>query len=277
MRSFPATAISGHYVAQADTSCSYMGSAAGASSNQLQAVLLNHTAIVNSISGHVKIVQQIKTYTNASYIMGETNSLSGGGATGLSNVFGAALWVVDYTLWQAVQSIGRVQFHQSGTAPYSAWSPSADPPTTNAPYYGNVMAAAAVGNAGNTKIVHLELGDGETASGYALYDGNRLARAVVLNMLEWRSDSTSSRPNATFALQVPRGIRFAKVQRLSAAGANVTSNVTLGGVSYDYDRAQGKPVVVDKAAQNERIYVAKNGSLSIPLPATEGALLYLFQ
>jgi hypothetical protein len=123
-----------------------MGSATG-SDVSLQSTLMDHTSIVNSISNHVKVAQELKAYSNGPYVMGETNSLSGGGATGLSDVFGAALWVVDYALWQATQNIQRVHFHESSTSPYAAWSPSTDPPTTNAPYYGNILVAVAVGSA----------------------------------------------------------------------------------------------------------------------------------
>jgi hypothetical protein len=69
---------------------SYMGSATGAGVT-LQSTLMNHTAIVNSIANHVTLAQQLQPYCAGPYVMGETNSLSGGGASGLSNVFGAAL------------------------------------------------------------------------------------------------------------------------------------------------------------------------------------------
>ena len=125
-----------------------MGSATEAGVS-LQSTLMNHTSIINSIASHVTLAQELQQYCAAPYVMGETNSLSGGCASGLSNAFGAALWVVDYALWQATQNIQRVHFHQSATSPYAAWLPST---VTNAPYYGNVMVAAAVGSGVGTRI-----------------------------------------------------------------------------------------------------------------------------
>ena len=252
-----------------------MGSATGAGVT-LQSTLMNHTAIVNSIASHVTLAKQLAPYGAGPYVMGETNSLSGGGATGLSNVFGAALWVVDYALWQATQNIQRVHFHESGTSPYAAWSPSTSPPVTNAPYYGNVMVAATVGSVPGTRIAYLDLGNSDDrTSAYVLYEGPRLARVVLLNMIEWRSDSGTPRPNSTFTVNVPNGVWGANVERLTAAGAEVLTGITLGGVSYDYGLADGKPVVVDAEASLE-ILKAENGMLSVVLRDSEGVILHLF-
>lgn len=240
----------------------------------LQTTLLNHTAIVHSISSHVTLARELQQYANAPYIMGETNSLSGGGAAGLSNVFGAALWVVDYALYQASQNITRVHFHQSGTAPYSAWAPST--PATNAPYYGNVLVAAAVGLGFQTSISYLDLGNGDDRnSAYVVYQEERLARVVVLDMVEWRSDSGTTRGNSTFAFDVPKGIVGARVERLTAPGAEVIEGITFGGVSYDYELGGGKGVVVNEEATREVVWVQR-GALSVVMSDTEGVVLHLF-
>lgn len=251
---------------------SYMASATG-SGVSLQKTLMNHSAIVKSISKHVKLASNLKAYSSAQYVMGETNSLSGGGASGLSDVYGAALWAADYALWQATQNIQRVHFHQSSVSPYASWLPS--PPTTCAPYYGNMLVAAAVGSSGNTSITYLDLGSNDgTLSGYQLYDDGSLARIVVLNMVEYTSKS-GSRPNKTFTLTVPTSVTQAKVERLTAAGADVKSNITFGGVSYDYDQAEGQPVTVNAIAAAEKVTVSAPGSLKVTLKASEGAVLHL--
>ena len=249
-----------------------MGSATG-SGVSLQSTLMNHSAVVKSISSHVKLAQNLKTYSSAPYVMGETNSLSGGGASGLSDVFGAALWVVDYALWQATQNIQRVHFHQSSGSPYAAWSPS--PPTTLAPYYGNMMVAAAVGSAANTSIAYLELGsDDGTLSAYRLYEDGELARIVVLNLVEYTTGS-GTRPTKAVKLTVPTCVTEARVERLTAAGADVKTNITLGGVSYDYGLDEGKPVIVNETASQEVVKVSTPGTLTVSLQDTEGVVLHL--
>lgn len=234
---------------------------------------MNHSAVVKSISSHVTLANNLKAYSSAQYVMGETNSLSGGGASGLSDVYGAALWVADYALWQATQNIQRVHFHQSSGSPYAAWWPS--PPTTCAPYYGNMVVAAAVGSSSSTTISWLDLGsDDGTLSAYELYDDGELARIVILNMIEYKTGS-GTRPSQSFTLTVPSSVTEASVERLTAAGADVKTDITFGGVSYDYDLGQGKPVVVNQTAAQETVKASTPGTLKVTLQASEGVVLHL--
>ena len=46
------------------------------------------------------------------YVLGETNSFSCHGAPGVSNTAGAALWVVDYTLFASTIGISELYFHE---------------------------------------------------------------------------------------------------------------------------------------------------------------------
>jgi hypothetical protein len=246
----------------------------------LQGTLMNHSSIMHSLAAHVTLAAELRNYTTVPYVLGETNSLSGGGASGLSNVFGSALWVVDYSLYAASQGILRAHFHQSTTSPYAAWTPNGTL-TTNPPYYGNVMVNAAIGDAPGTVIASLELQDNEDPliSAYILHNSDRrqLSRVVILNMHEWDSTTAGARPLLTFALTVPAGVRGAHIERLSAAGADVTTGVTYAGMSYDYDLRQGKPVVVDEAATTEKVMVERHTStLIVDIQDTEGVVLHLF-
>ena len=138
------------------------------------------------------------------------------------------------------------------------------------------MVAAAVGAAPHSTIAYIDMGsvDG-TVSGYGVYENGQLRRVVVLNMKEWRSDSGTARPSSSFSVNVPRGVQGAKVERLTAPGAEVLSGVTFGGVSYDYDLKEGKPVVVDAGAAKEAV-VGKKGVLSVVLNDSEGVVLHLY-
>lgn len=61
---------------------------------------MNHTAVVGSIGAHLQLKDNISHY-GLPYILGESNSISGQGVDGITDVFGSALWVVDYSLWAA--------------------------------------------------------------------------------------------------------------------------------------------------------------------------------
>ena len=61
---------------------------------------MNHTRIVDNLSSHVKRAKNL-AYLDHPYILGETNSIAVQGRNGITDVFGDALWMVDYSLWAA--------------------------------------------------------------------------------------------------------------------------------------------------------------------------------
>lgn len=73
--------------------------------------LMNHTNIVDSIEPHSKRAQNL-AYLNHPYIIGEMNSIAKQGRSGESNVFGDALWLVDFSLWAAehVRFLSPIRF-----------------------------------------------------------------------------------------------------------------------------------------------------------------------
>lgn len=246
----------------------------------LQGTLLNHSSVMDSLKAHVTLAAELRHFTTVPYVLGETNSLSGGGATGLSNVFGSALWVVDYSLYAASQGILRAHFHQSVTSPYAAWTPNGTL-TTNPPYYGNIMVNAAIGSAPDTVVAPLKLQsiDDDRVSAYVFYDngGKKLSRVIILNMREWNSTTAGARPELEVSLAVPAGANGARVERLAAAGAEVTTGITYAGTSYDYDIDQGRPVIVNEAASKEIVWVDRSAkTISIGIQDSEGVVLHLF-
>lgn len=86
----------------------------------LQGTLMNHTSTVRSISSQLALRNSLK-YTKIPFILGEANSLYNQGKPGLSNSFGAAIWVLDFNLWCASQNISRVHMHQGTNYRYQSW------------------------------------------------------------------------------------------------------------------------------------------------------------
>src|SRR3954467_7900719 len=108
---------------------------------------MNHTNTVRSISSQVALLKSL-SYTGIPFILGETNSLYNQGKPGLSNSFGAALWGLDFNLYCAAVGIRRVHMHMGTDYRYAAWQPIATKKTsigTKPPYYGQVVAAAVIG------------------------------------------------------------------------------------------------------------------------------------
>lgn len=75
---------------------------------------------LTKLMSHEQIVENVALYdadvaaSNAKgfhYVMGETNSVTGGGAAVISSTFGAGLWVLDYTLRAVAANIKSLYFH----------------------------------------------------------------------------------------------------------------------------------------------------------------------
>lgn len=154
--------------------------------------------------------------------MGETNSVSGGGAAAVSPFFGASLWTMDYALRASAAGIKRMYFHHGtiGNCLYCWWGQI----SIGAPYYGGYAATAAM--AGGASIVALDTGNDAFAV-YIVYDAaDKPLRAVLYNSVFY--DGTGPRDKQTFVLN---GLTATSVKgrRLTAANANARSDQGTGG------------------------------------------------
>lgn len=241
----------------------------------LQGTLMNHTAVVNSINKHVKLANELSGVA-ADYILGEHNSLYGGGASGLSNVFGAGLWVLEISANAASTGlIKREHFHQSVGAPYSAWLPvksGSKSPQTFPPYYGKMAAAVFLADSANIQVKKISLnGSADHDSGYGAYENGQLKRIALLNLREYDSSSGNSRGEQKYTVKVQPHESWV-VQRLTAAGSDVVSGVTYNGFSYEYS-SMGKPVQVQGTASNERAQANSQGNLVITVADSEAVIV----
>ncbi|KAH8705719.1 glycoside hydrolase family 79 protein [Talaromyces proteolyticus] len=255
----------------------------------LQGTLMNHTSVVKNGTIHQSL-NALNTAGGRYYTLGETNSISGQGAWGVSNVFGAALFIVDYELYYASFGVRRMHMHQGTAYRYGAWMPISQNgvgPSTNPPYYGHTMVSKFIGNSTKTQINNIDL-KSDFHSAYAAYEDGELARVVLLNLQEWNPsggvNATNAtdpsvqalRPNTTFTLDSVIGYSYATVELLTAPGALSTKNITMAGVSYDYELAEGKPVKVGNEVA-EVIRPQKNGTFSVSVGASTGALLKFYK
>lgn len=266
---------------------------------------MNHTSTVLSVAKHLNESQLLAT-TGLPYILGETNSLYNEGAPGLSNSFGAALWGVDFNLYCAATGIRRVHMHQGTNYRYASWQPVQtvnETLGTKAPYYGNVMVAAFLGEMtrGDVRVSDVELGDrgvgtdaeaGSSGSGsgsdsiyntaYAAYVDDRLERIAVIQMREYNYTDTSAaqRPLETFSFQLPTsntaaGPKGVHVQRLLANGSNAITGITFDGYSYNYELEAGRPVLLGNVTRDEVLQVSDDGIVEVEVPWSSAAILNL--
>ncbi|AEO59838.1 glycoside hydrolase family 79 protein [Thermothelomyces thermophilus ATCC 42464] len=213
-------------------------------------------------------VAAVKQQTGKEYVLGETNSVSGGGAANVSPTFGAALWTMDYALRAAAHGISRVYFHHGtvGNCQYCFWGRY----SMGAPYYGATAAVALA--AGASSIAALDAGtDGYAA--YVTFDAaGAPLRALLYNSDYYAGGGAEPRSSQQFTLTGLRGDRV-RAKRLTAASslsrADRGNDISFGGQYW----VNGTCVVGGEEVF-ETVEVA-GGRATFDIKAAEALLVYL--
>ncbi|KAH7931207.1 hypothetical protein BV22DRAFT_1101178 [Leucogyrophana mollusca] len=171
-------------------------------------------------------------------VMSEFNTASCGGIPGLSDTFGAALWIVDYALQLATAGYTAAYLHtrEPGISynivqpPYTAngtWD-------TGAPYYALLTVAEALRSPGNGSYVQdLNIDDSvtntsATSAGYAVFDAESSALHTLV-IFNFANDSSIE------SFDLPANITgggkntTVTVKYLAAPNVNEKTTITWGG------------------------------------------------
>lgn len=102
--------------------------------------MLSNAAISGNALPYSPFIQQVREVYGLDFWLGELNSISCGGQSGISDAFGASLWALDYLFTFAALGVRGFNFHSGSSSPYSMFSFSSLDPTTPpqvmALYYG---------------------------------------------------------------------------------------------------------------------------------------------
>jgi hypothetical protein len=188
--------------------------------------------------------------------LSEFNSVTCGGAPGVSNAFATALWAPDtlFSIW-SVGATG-VNLHLAPTQPNAAFSISRSGLTTHPLLYGMIMFARATGPGAKLAPVNTPGALSHNVKVWAVHSAHNVLKLLVL-------DKGAGAVNA--ALHLGNHGR-ATIQRLIAPGPGATSGVTLAGQHLG---AQGQWLGRRVTAQISPV----NGTYTVPLPAYSGALI----
>lgn len=212
--------------------------------------LLNHFHMTSLMYYH----EYLSNYTvsqNSTYVIGETNSISCQGQYGISDVFGAALWSIDYVLYVATLHVSKIYFHMGTPYRYSAWQPidiinstayGTEYKQAKPLYYGNLFTSTVL--SGGNKQVSILVNE-TSLTAYGIYNVGaavankgkgqaKLESLVVVNLALWNSTMTGSRPYTEVQLGGTSGltrseIDCAKVKRLTSPGVEIAENITFAG------------------------------------------------
>jgi len=195
------------------------------------------------------------------YRLCETASYSGGGKSGVSNSFAAALWVLDYLF--VLTSYGCSGVNMETGVNHLGWishyTPIGDDLAGHyeaAPEYYGLLAFAQAAR-GEQIAVSCDAGDVNLTA----YATRQNARAMTLAVI-----NKDSRQDAAIEV-IGAAPRQARVMRLSGPSLSALGGVTLGDASVSNDGTW-------KVAQAEQAQIA-NGKVLLDIPAGSAALIAL--
>ena len=134
-----------------------------------QADLLSYVAGEGSFSDAWKESAATIATANISFVIGEGNSISCGGTSGVSDTFPSALWVLDFLPWASKSGAAAMNFHGGPHGPYAAvsFASSTAAPVMNPMYYGLLAFSELVGNYSRWLPLNITGGGGNAGGGGA--------------------------------------------------------------------------------------------------------------
>lgn len=101
------------------------------------------------------------------------------------------------------------------------------------PLYGQLLAADVIGKYSKVQVNSLDLGRWDL-SAYAIYKGDILSKYVIVNLDEWNFTTLYPRPVQKIAVSLPQNVKRAEIKRLTGPGAEAVTNISWGGLSWNY-------------------------------------------
>jgi hypothetical protein len=143
-------------------------------------------------------------------------------------------------------------------------------PYVRPPLYGQIVVADIIGHNPKVQILPIDLGpELWKFSAYGVYESSKLSKYVLINLDEWNSTTQYSRPSQKISLRIPSGSRGATVQRLLGPGASADSDISWGGLSWNY--------TCGRLAQSGRPHFealpVSRGEATVIIPSTEAIVV----
>ncbi|KIJ24121.1 glycoside hydrolase family 79 protein, partial [Sphaerobolus stellatus SS14] len=207
--------------------------------------LLSKSLTRSNLTAFTSDIQAVKA-KGLKYIFGETNSYFNHGVPPVSDTGGAAVWVVDYTLFAGTLGIANMFFHEGIGFKYNLFQPVSlnrsieDATPLNPPvaahvqpaYYAAIVIAEFLGSS-TRNLVELST-TSNIISAYALYSGTSISRVLLINHEAFLSSSSgSARPSVSVFFSLSGGGKTVQIKRLSIPFADSKSGLKWGGQSYE--------------------------------------------
>jgi hypothetical protein len=243
--------------------------------------MMNHGNIVSQFTAW-QTQQQQSVAAGKPYLLGEMAAVGPQGLALVTDVFGCALWTLDFFLYSASINVTRVLMHMTDIGNQSAWQPGTIgdiAPWVRPSYYGHIITSTLIGPNNDTTIAEIDIRSQELqdyagrASAYVVYRGKTIYAAVVINLKEFnQTDTESSSTQLNFTLNVPPAYagNNLTVFKLSAPGADSFKGITWAGINYQTDN--GLPIAASSNDTTTAL-VSSSGQLSVLVRDTQAAVI----
>lgn len=176
------------------------------------------------------------------YHIGETGSVGCHGKPGVSDTFGAALWVLDYTLTAATLGVDRIFFHNGkGGFVYNMWEPTdsvarngtvTTTKQTRPSYYSMLFVGDLIKGVKSPRVTRVEQFDTTSLVHFAVFDeGGALRKLAIINT-GLGTDTAQPRTEKVINVSSVLGEEL-RVMRLTAPNVTATTGVTWAQQSVD--------------------------------------------
>ncbi|KAK7754334.1 hypothetical protein SLS62_003627 [Diatrype stigma] len=216
----------------------------------------------------VEQVEQSKA-TQIPYVVREMGIIGPLGLAGISDVFGGALWTLNFLLYSASLGVSSVQFHMTDNSDASAWQPIQmldREPFVRPLYYGmaafdQIIGPTCAAQVSQSQIASYPPGYDEFVRAYNVYQDGHLDSLVVVNG-KMANVSEPDKASIEFSVQVPSSLsgQMLYLSYLTSDGADATNGTTWNGISYEVS-GDGTPTIVSD--DNEVVEVSDDGTITI--------------
>jgi hypothetical protein len=214
--------------------------------------------------------------TGIPYNLREMANVGPIGLGNLSNTFGAALWFLNFYCYAATYNVSSVEMHMTDNSYSAPWQPGSmngERANVRPSYYAMAAMAQLIGAGnGTTRLAPLPTLNSYVRV-YAAYANDDLASLVIINAQPLNSTATD-KGSIDFTLSLPDYAgKTLYLSYLSAGGAEVISNVTWNGLSYEQDSLGTASHVQDQSGQT--VTLDNNGAAAVTVRDSEAVIAHL--
>ncbi|KAI9708695.1 MAG: hypothetical protein M1828_002679 [Chrysothrix sp. TS-e1954] len=194
------------------------------------------------------------------YALREMASVGPIGQEGISDVFGATLWQLNFFLYAASLNISTVQMHMTDDSYAAPWQPTqmyGTGPHVRTTYYAWAAVTQLIGGTCSMQVAPISVDSypgsySDRIGAYATYQYGDLASVVVINTKPVNA-SDSHKNSLTISLSLPaQSGQTLYLSYLTADGADSKTGTVWNGISYEQSD-DGKPTTVDKSVDSVKI------------------------